>query len=87
MPKIREYADLFNNYGEISDYCHSYREPVFITKNGQGDLAVMGLETYEELMGRLELYQAIQAGLDQIKRGEIITEEQMMKNLNRYIGK
>jgi predicted transcriptional regulator len=34
-----------------------------------------------------ELYQAIHAGLDQIKNGEIITEEEMMKNLNSYIGK
>ncbi|MDR2588818.1 MAG: type II toxin-antitoxin system prevent-host-death family antitoxin [Spirochaetales bacterium] len=87
MPKIREYADLFNNYEEISLYCHSYREPVFITKKGQGDLAVMGLETYEELMGRLELYQALQVGLEQIKQGEIITEENMMKSLNEYIEK
>jgi PHD/YefM family antitoxin component YafN of YafNO toxin-antitoxin module len=86
MPKIKESADLVNNYVEISDYCHSYREPVFITKNGQGDLAVMGLETYEELIGKLELYQAIQVGLDQIEKGETITKEQMMKNLNGYIG-
>jgi hypothetical protein len=50
-------------------------------------LAVIGIETYEELMGRLELYHAIQIGLDQIKNGETITEEQMMENLNEYFGK
>ena len=87
MPEIRECTELLNNYGEISDFCHNYREPIFITKNGHGDLAVMGIETYEELMGRLELYQAIQAGLDQIEKGETITEEQMMKNLNGYLEK
>jgi hypothetical protein len=38
-------------------------------------------------MGRLELYQAIQIGLDQIKNGETITEEQMMENLNGYLEK
>ena len=86
MPKIKEFSDLVHNYGEISDYYHNYREPVFLTKEGRGDLAVMGLETYQELMGRLALYQAIETGLDQIKRGEIITEEQMKNNLNRYIG-
>jgi predicted transcriptional regulator len=48
---------------------------------------VMSIETYEELMGKCELYQAIQVGLDEIKNGEIITEEEMMKNLNAYIGK
>jgi predicted transcriptional regulator len=47
----------------------------------------MSIETYEELMGKCELYQAIQVGLDQIKNGEIIPEEEMMKTLNSYIGK
>ena len=41
MPKIRSSADLRNNYNEISTFCHDYAEPVFITKNGKGDLAVM----------------------------------------------
>ena len=41
MPKITSSADLRNNYNEISNFCHQYKEPVFITKNGKGDLAVM----------------------------------------------
>ena len=49
MPKIRSSADLRNNYNEISTFCHDYAEPVFITKNGKGDLAVMSIETYEAL--------------------------------------
>ena len=40
MPKIRSSADLRNNYNDISTFCHTYAEPVFITKNGKGDLAV-----------------------------------------------
>jgi len=35
MPAIRKSADLRNNYGKISDFCHKYREPVFITKTGR----------------------------------------------------
>jgi PHD/YefM family antitoxin component YafN of YafNO toxin-antitoxin module len=81
MPTIRKSADLRNNYGEISEFCHNYREPIFITKNGQGDLAVMSIETYEELMGRLELYQAIETGLNQIENGETITEEEMLEHI------
>jgi hypothetical protein len=38
-------------------------------------------------MGKMELYQLLEVGLDQIKNGEIITEEEMMKELNQYIGK
>ena len=81
MPAIRKSADLRNNYGKISDFCHKYREPVFITKNGEGDLAVMSIETYEELMGRLELYQAIEVGIKQIENGETITEEEMLEHI------
>lgn len=55
MPNIRPSADLRNSYNEISEFCHKYSEPVFITKNGKGDLAVMSIETYERLCGRLEL--------------------------------
>jgi PHD/YefM family antitoxin component YafN of YafNO toxin-antitoxin module len=84
MPAIRESADLRNNYGEISEFCHNYREPLFITKNGQGDLAVMGIEAYEEMNGRLELYQKILIGLNQIKKGETIPEEKMMNKIKQY---
>ena len=55
MPAIRSSADLRNNYNEISTFCHNYPEPVFITKNGKGDLAVMSIEAYEELTSRFEL--------------------------------
>lgn len=54
MPTIKSSADLRNNYNEISTYCHNYPEPVFITKNGKGDLAVMSIEAYEELTSRSE---------------------------------
>ena len=60
MPNIRSSAELRNQYNEISTFCHDYAEPVFITKNGKGDLAVMSIEAYEELMGRFELYGLIQ---------------------------
>lgn len=69
MPMIKSSTDLRNNYNEISTLCHSYREPVFITKNGQGDLAVMSIECYEELAGRFELYGLIKEGLDDVAAG------------------
>lgn len=69
MPTIRSSADLRNSYNEISTFCHEYGEPVFITKNGKGDLAVMSIETYERLLGRFELYGLLQEGLDDIQSG------------------
>jgi len=70
MPTIRPSADLRNNYNEISEFCHKYTEPVFITKNGQGDLAVMSIETYELLSGKMDLYRLIDEGLESDKIGK-----------------
>ena len=69
MPSIRSSADLRNQYNAISTFCHEYDEPVFITKNGKGDLAVMSIEAYEKLMGRFELYGLLQEGLDDVAEG------------------
>ena len=62
MPHIKSSTDLRNNYNEISTFCHESREPIFITKNGQGDLVVMSIETYEILNGKLELYRLLDEG-------------------------
>ena len=69
MPTIRSSADLRNRYNEISNFCHDYSEPVFITKNGKGDLAVMSIEAYEQLIGRFELYGLLHEGLEDIASG------------------
>jgi PHD/YefM family antitoxin component YafN of YafNO toxin-antitoxin module len=69
MPTIRSSADLRNSYNDISSFCHQYGEPVFITKNGKGDLAVLSIEAYEQLLGRFELYGLLQEGMDDIKAG------------------
>ena len=69
MPTIKSSADLRNNYNEISTFCHNYPEPVFITKNGKGDLAVMSIEAYENLASRFELYSQIKEGMDDIASG------------------
>ena len=67
--KIKSSADLRNNYNEISTFCHTYPEPIFITKNGKGDLAVMSIEAYEELTSRFELYSKLKEGMDDIASG------------------
>jgi len=85
MPAIRPSADLRNNYGEISEFCHKYMEPVFITKNGKGDLAVMSMETYEEISGRYKLYDAIQLGLDQIKQGKVKPMKESLQSIRQKI--
>jgi PHD/YefM family antitoxin component YafN of YafNO toxin-antitoxin module len=69
MPYIRSSTDLRNNYNEISSFCHKAREPIFITRNGQGDLAVMSIELFESLNGKLELYRLLDDGRTAVKEG------------------
>lgn len=69
MPVIRSSADLRNGYNDISKQCHTYDEPVYITRNGKGDLAVMSIEAYEKMQGKLDLYSKISDGLDDIRTG------------------
>jgi prevent-host-death family protein len=85
MPTIRPSADLRNNYNEISELCHEYPEPIFITKNGTGDLAVMSIEAYELLQGKLELYSRINDGLDQVKNGKTKPMKESLKNIRERI--
>ncbi|MBR2759940.1 MAG: type II toxin-antitoxin system prevent-host-death family antitoxin [Solobacterium sp.] len=81
MPTIKSSADLRNGYNEISTFCHTYNEPVFITKNGKGDLAVMSIETYEALVGKFELYGLIKEGLDDIANGKTRPFSEAMADL------
>ncbi|MEJ6951705.1 type II toxin-antitoxin system prevent-host-death family antitoxin [Natronospora cellulosivora (SeqCode)] len=71
MPTIRPSSDLRNKYNEISQICHEYNEPVYITKNGKGDLAVMSIETFERLVGKYELHKLMEEGIDAMKKGNI----------------
>ena len=49
MPQIRPITDM-RNTTEISNLCHAKREPIFITKNGYGDMVIMSMETYDALV-------------------------------------
>lgn len=84
MPAIRSSADLRNNYNEISTFCHNYPEPVFITKNGKGDLAVMSIEAYEELTGRFDLYSQLKEGLDDIASGKTRSFSEAMADIRSH---
>ncbi len=58
MPQIIPIRDL-RNTNELSDKCHAKKEPIFVTKNGYGDLVVMSIETYDKMLARFEIDAAI----------------------------
>ena len=69
MAVIRPSSDLRNQYHEISEFCHRYNEPVFLTKNGTGDLVVLSNPEYERLTGKSELYRLLDEGLISMSKG------------------
>ncbi|MDD5944856.1 MAG: type II toxin-antitoxin system Phd/YefM family antitoxin [Clostridia bacterium] len=85
MPVIRPSSDIRNKYNEISEFCHKYREPIYITKNGSGDLAVMSIETYEKLVGRFELYSLLEEGERAAEKGEVSRADDVFKRLEKDI--
>lgn len=70
MPNIRPITDLRNNSNEISEFCKGTREPVFITKNGIGDMVVMSIEVYERQQAQLELYAKLAEAEANIANGD-----------------
>ena len=86
MPRIQSSTDLRNNYNEISKFCHESREPVFITKNGQGDLAVMSMETFEILNGKLELYRLLDEGRLAAKAGRTRPHKDVFQDIEQEIA-
>ncbi|MEK7746946.1 MAG: type II toxin-antitoxin system Phd/YefM family antitoxin [Elusimicrobiota bacterium] len=79
MPNIRPISDLRNHADRISELCHKYGEPVFITKNGKEDLVVMSQATYERQQAKLELYAKLEeAELDAARGDKGVSHSELM---------
>lgn len=87
MPQIRPIAEL-RNTSKISEICHSQSEPVFITKNGYGDLVIMSMETYERQLALADVYKKLGEAEKQIADGIPLLEgEQVFKRLREKYAK
>jgi len=83
MPKIRPITDL-RDTNEISDICHKDGEPIFITKNGYGDLVIMSIETYERQFALLELYKKLAEAEAQLAEGmPLLKAEEVFEKLRK----
>ena len=69
MPSIRPISDLRNNANEISDFCRQTREPVYITRNGTGDMVVVSIEEYERQQALIDLYGKLAVAEQEIASG------------------
>ncbi len=69
MPQIIPIKDL-KNTAEISELCHNSKEPIYITKNGYGDMVIMSMDVYEQTMNQLNLYRELEISETQIREGK-----------------
>ena len=83
MPQIRPITDL-RNTNEISEICNARKEPVFITKNGYGDLVIMSIATYESMLDTASTDSAIaEAEAEFIANGKMHDAKEALQTLRR----
>ena len=70
MPIIKPISDLRNKSKRISELAHKANEPIFITKNGEGDMVVMSLARYGEMQRKLDLFAKLAVAQDLKARGD-----------------
>lgn len=86
MPQIRPITDL-RNTTEISEMCHKRAEPIFITKNGYGDLVVMSIETYEKQIALAEVYIKLAMAEKQMEDNQLLDGDDVFAKLRSKHGK
>ena len=62
-------------------------EPIFITKNGYGDLVVMSMDKYDELIRKAELYEKLELAEQQMEKGELLDGDTVFEELTKKYGK
>lgn len=80
MPQIIPIKNL-KNTSEISEMCHVAEEPIYITKNGYGDMVIMSIEMYERTMKRLNMYRDLEISDNQIETGKTCDARESLGNL------
>lgn len=85
MPQIIPIKEL-KNTSEISDMCHRADGPIYITKNGYGDMVIMSMENYEAVMRQLAIYRDIEISEKQIENGQTKDARSALKEMRAKYG-
>lgn len=80
MPRIIPIRDL-KNTSQISELCREVTEPIYITKNGYGDMVIMSIDMYEEKLFMLDVYNKLAAAEVEIAEGKILSGEDSIKRI------
>jgi len=69
------------NTAKISELCRASNEPIFITKNGYGDMVIMSIAKYEDTMSKLDIYAKLEVAEQQIAKGQVDDAENTLRRL------
>jgi len=82
MPQIIPIKAL-KNTSEVSEMCHKIPEPVFVTKNGYGDMILMSMETFETQYNRERMYRELEISEKQIEEGRVRDAKESLAALRK----
>ena len=85
MPQIIPIRDL-KKTSEISQLCKEAKEPIFITKNGYGDMVIMSMAMYEEKMAMSDVYAKLEAAEEDIAAGRVSDARDSLRKLREKHG-
>ena len=85
MPQIIPIKEL-KKTSEISEMCHEADGPIYITKNGYGDMVIMSMENYEAVMRQLAIYRDIEISEKQIENGQTKDARSALKEMRAKYG-
>ena len=85
MPRIIPIKEL-KKTSEISEMCHEADGPIYITKNGYGDMVIMSMENYEAVMRQLAIYRDIEISEKQIENGQTKDARSALKDMRAKYG-
>ena len=80
MPQIIPIRDL-KNTSKISQMCQEATEPIFITKNGYGDMVIMSVKVYEEKLFMLDAYNKLAAAEAQVAEGKVLDGDASLESI------
>jgi len=87
MPQIRPVSYLRNNFADISRFVHETDEPVFLTKNGYGDMVVMSIEVYEKMNMANIIYEKLkEAALEAKSTNKRYSHEEVFSELRARLA-
>ena len=85
MPRIIPIRDL-KDTAAISQMCSESKEPIYITKNGYGDMVLMSMKAYEERMMMLDVYDRLAAAEDEVQAGKVTDARASLRGLRQKNG-